>query len=239
MKVLMLGNTCSVGYDLSRGLKQLGAGVTTVWDSVSSHTKHFDGEPDTQLTWKPIPKNYFDIIHIHYPDLKKYNAIRKLTYDKLICHWHGRDLKLNKTIARYFLKKADFHLYSTIDLAYYLRSVKRDKQEHFLNPVDIDKFYPYLMDKPFCTLLMDNDARNQRDIPTHYMNKFYNQYQEVEIFPRDNMSVRLVSKTALECAAAGLKVKHHPYMTRGWILENASIEVRALKLLDIYRKLYG
>lgn len=235
----MVGNIASVAGLLKKGLEDQGQKCILV---AGSH-KYIEGNPDYSIKYrymfrKKFGKNDFDIVHLHSPNLKiLLMALRYINFKHLVCHWHGSDLRIRhkSIIAEQLLKKfAGYHLYSTIDLAWWLRKIPKDKKELFICPVDTNLFKPMNI-KHHGTGIFDNEHKmniKHTDMPT-----IINSYDDVIVYPNMGLSAYLVSVTALECASCGKRVFHHPYMTRDWVIENASIESQTKKLIDIYNKL--
>lgn len=236
MKILMIGNPASVGWNLTKGLRKLG--ITVIF--VGNKNKFTSGKYDYILSWKDFNKskygkNNFDIIHIHSPNIKKINLITHYK-SKKIYHWHGSDLRffwksfgVSKSISNY-------NLYSTVDLAWWLRHIPNNKKERFINPVDTEMFTSYTLFKNRILDTYSWERLMERDISHNDVPSFLNKCKTISCYPNYNLSPYLISVSALEGASCGCKVEHHPYMNRDWIIKNASIESQSKKLLEIYKK---
>lgn len=79
------------------------------------------------------------------------------------------------------------------------------------------------------------DKREKRMIPHKDMPRFLNQFEEIKShnYQADD---RIPSVTVMEAVACGLKSFYHPWMTREWVIKNASFESQTDKLLKIYKK---
>lgn len=239
MNVLMIGNVASTGWNLVKGLEKKGINVVLVSDEsiVTS------GIYDYQLSWfdflrKKYGKDYFDIIHIHSPNLKKLSIAYRYLNAKLVCHWHGSDLRIpRKAFPVYHLLKkiSDYHLYSTIDLAWWLRKIDKDKKQLFLCPIDTSLFKPDGNKKQGLLTLSDGGKIGS---PIYHddMPKYMNNFDSLKVIPAYNLSERLLQVSMLEGAACDLNVLNHPWLNRKWVIDNASIDSQTEKLINIYNK---
>lgn len=244
MNILMIGNTASISYNLKQGLEKVGHDVTIISSENNLCTGKFkynltNGIFQLSLLDKKLTKKHFDILHIHAPNTKIYLIGKFLAPDaKVILHFHGTSIRKPRKLFSFFIKsiiqKADYVLYSTIDLRWYLRFTKQ--KELFRCPVDTDLFKPISNIKKEKSIIFNNSGKRNRkheDMPL-YMNGFIS----ATIYPNCDLSPYLVSVTALECASCGLKVKYHSYMNRKWVLKNASIKSQTHKLLNIYNNCF-
>lgn len=234
MNILMVGNPCDQGSNLKKGLLEKGHNVILV----GNKSVWFSNMCDYELNWSNSVKIdiRFDIVHIHSPNLKKVWYCKKYKKQDTIVlfHWHGSDIK-------YRLKRfgitvdgfADYHLYSTIDLGWFLRMIPRKKREWFMCAVDTDMFQDYGNHNGY--KIFDNEHR--LGLPREEMPKEYNKYEKIKVLPRQGMDEHLISVTALEGASCGCKIEDHPYMNREWVIKNASINSQTDKLLGIYDRL--
>ena len=239
MNVLMIGNVVSVGWNLTKGLRKNGIDVVFV-DNENICTS---GKSDYNMSWddflgKGYGKGDFDIVHIHAPNFKKLGLVWRYLNDdtKLICHWHGSDLRIfRKTfpVSRLLKKIADYHLYSTIDLAWWLRNVENTKKQHFRCPVDTDLFKPY-GNKRDGLLVLSGGARTVDPLMHDDMPEYMNSFDYLDVTPAYDLSKKLLPVSMLEGGACGLYVLNHHWLTRSWVVANASIESQTKKLLDIY-----
>lgn len=237
MKILMIGNTASTGWNFKKGLEKQGHKVTLVFND----NKYLEGKPDYSLEWNTFLKKRFDdgydIVHVHEPNYKKYLAVYNYLNDKnvyLVCHWHGSDLRLwGKCFPfkKYFFKKAVRHIISNPDLSWWLRDY-RYKTCYIVDPVDTDMFYPNVSRQKKREICFNNN--NKLDIKHSDMPDFINQFRCATVIPSMGLSPYLMSVTALECLSCGLQVKHHHGKDRNWVLNNASISIATEKLMEVY-----
>lgn len=283
MKVLILGNTGSSGYNLREELRKRG------------HTAHLISKGNPCLSGSQDKQkdilNKYDILHINAPSISLKNIIqfmklisiskkvicnwhgttlRGINYEeykkglKIICHWRGTDMrgvayqdykenrknkklltpilfsyyKIKEYMAhKIFFKYADYHFYSTIDLAWWLRDISENKKSLLRCMVNTDIFKPSNPNRKG-KVIFRSGARNYKknkikhdDMPEH-LNKF----KDAEVYPACGLSPYLVSVTSMECLACGLKVKHHPTKNRKWVIDNASIKVVTDQILKVYNE---
>lgn len=240
MKVLMIGNTASTGHNLTKGLRKLGIDVVFV----GNNQKITSGEYDYNLSCKDFfqkkyGKNHFDIIHIHSPNIKKLGLVcRYLKNAKLICHWHGSELRFpikTFSVSHLFKKIGDYNLYSTIDLAFWLRDIDIRKKQLFRCPIDTDLFKPYNVNKKGTLVL--SDGGKGKNIIFHCDMPFYmNNYVSLKVIPYYGLSEKLLQVSMLEGASCGLNVLNHSWLNRKWVKKNASVSTQANILLEIYGK---
>lgn len=243
MNVLMVGNTCSMGWNLKKGLSKKNVNVTLVSDG----NKLISGKYDYHPSWfyflqKKYGKKHFDIVHLHSPNLKHLGLVwRYLTKDtKLVCHWHGSDLRMRKEpfSAKWLLKEiSNYHLYSTIDLAWWLRDIPDEKKMLFRQVIDTEMFKPLNRDRKGTLVFGRGGIHKDKYIPHDKIPELLNRYEMVKVFPAYGLSPYLVSASALEAASCGCKIYHHPYMDREWVKNNTSTESQTEKLINIYNEL--
>jgi len=231
MNILMVHSMCNISTNLKKGLEKLGHKVTIV--GVDSPFE--DEKPDITMNWKDILHNKYgddyDIVYLHSPNFKKCLAIQKYIGDKkLVCHWHGSDLRIWRKsfpIRTYMLWMADAHIYSTIDLAWW---IKRDMKFNILPPVDTEQFKPN-KEKKMGTVIFDGGGKalEVHKIPHKFMPEYLNKFEKAEIHNAYGLSDKLMSVIALECLACGLKVEQFPNLNREWVVKNASVDVIAKK----------
>lgn len=233
----MIGNIAFVGENLKKGLEK--QGLTVLLD---------DDLHWTDIFRKKYGKQSFDIVHIHSPNFKKlciawrYITYLSLFFDaKLVCHWHGSDLRHPLKafpVYRFLQWIGDYHLYSNIDLRWWLRNILDKKKKWFICPVDTDMFYPKKeYEKRKEKLIWGKKyVNNDNCIPHDEVSDLLNQYKIIECHQSDGLSDYLLSVSQLESAACGCKVPPHDFMNRQWIINNASIESQTKNLLDIYKK---
>ena len=246
MNILMIGNICNVGSNLKKGLEQFGHTVTIVDNPSVLH----DDVASYPLAWKGVVKSpwssndRFDIIHIHSPNMKKLgNCLGWLRRSRVVCHWHGSDLRHGWKawpVYHWLLRFGSFHLYSTVDLAWWLRSVSNSKKCLFRCPVDTSVFKPNGDTRNGC-IVFDGGAHsfNTHRIPHYRMPDELNKYESVDIRNADGLHESLLSVIGLEAASCGCRVVQYPWMTREWVKENASVMSQANQLLQIYKKVIG
>jgi hypothetical protein len=232
MKILMIGDIAFVGENLKKGLEAKGHSVLL----------------DTDLHWsellrKKYDKQNFDIVHINSPNFKKLGiGWRYLVHDtKLICHWHGSDLRhplKEFPVYHYLLKVADFNLYSTVDLGWWLRKVPNDRKMLFICPVDTELFRPYNQAKHGAAVF-NGGGRSFKvhKVPHDQMQRYLNQFEVVTTHKIEGLDDGLISVLDLEAAACGCRVSGNPWLNREWVINNASIESQTKKILDVYKKL--
>lgn len=226
----MVGEAAFVGENLTKGLRKMG------------HTVVFDNDLHwSQLFRKKYGKQFFDIVHIHSPNFKKLGIVwRYLSKAKLVCHWHGSDLRHPyKAFPVYHLLKriADFHLYSTIDLRWWLRRVPDDKKMLFICPVDTTVFRDYGTEKKgVVTFSGGGKSFKVHRVKHENMPDYLNQYAVVNVHNADGLDDGLLSVIAMEAAACGCFVPQLPWLNRKWVVENADVDLQTKKLLEVYRR---
>lgn len=247
INVLIIGNTSSSGWNLKIGLEQ--------FDEVGRVDVVFDSHPT--IDGIPTPKegllnpNEYDVIHYHYPFIKTfikyYNYIKNAKI--LVCHWRGTDLRgkdfkfplnyiyplIHNYTKSWFFKHADFHFYSTYDLAWWLRSIPSNKKSHLFQVVDTDQFKPINCKKKGVFRNKGGAFGYKENKITHdEMPTYMNQFKKAEIIPGAGLDVHTIQVTHLEAAACGLQVKWHEHLDRDWVLYNASIPVFSTKVITTY-----
>lgn len=231
MDVLMLGDAAFTGENLKKGLEKKG--------HIVLH--------DTFLSWnnlfkKKYNEQHFDIVHIHSPNLKKLLIARKhLKNSKLVCHWHGSDLRhpiKAFPVYNYFKKHSDFNLYSTLDLRWWLRDISDDKKMLFTCPVDTDLFKSNGNRKQG-NICFNGGGRSFKvhKIPHKDMPDYLNKYRIVDVINADGLDDGLLSVIAMEAVSCGCIVPQIPWLNREWVLSNANIQDQTEKLLEIYKRL--
>jgi hypothetical protein len=247
LKVLIIGNTANVGYNFKKGLISKG------------HTCHcwfkktfcLSGFPDSNF----LEPTDYDVVHLDFCVLGIRGLLKWWRYIKnakvLMCYWRGTDLRgkdfpLLKSIPykifhyfwkQYLFKRADFHLYSTYDLGWWLRTVPKCDQAYNLQCVDTELFIPINVHKSEDTLVREGGALCEKQIYHENMYSVYNQHTRIKVTPAINLDSHLISVTALEALSCGLTVENHLDKDRDWVIENASIEVYTTKMLQLYKKL--
>jgi len=241
----MLGNTASTGYNLKLGLEKQGHTVKLL----GNFHPYLEGKYDHGLFWKDIGKKFLDfkpdIVHSMDTNVKTFGILlRYIKGAKFVCHWHGSDLRLAyRELTKYvffpwLFKFADYHLYSSRDLAWWLRSIPFSKKMFFICPVDVNMFKSFIPynKRENDLLIIDNDSKF--GIPHNEMPMIYNKYRRVFCYPSYGLSPYLYSVTEFEAGACGCKVPHHPEINRKWVISNASIESQTKKLLRVYNSLF-
>ena len=235
MKILMVDNTASVGWNLKKGLEKNGHSCTLVCDRHSVHS----AVPDVLLSDVEFLTDEFsddyDIVHIHCPSTKKIiKFFRYVTKTPLVCHWHGTGLRKIKSYypTKYLCNKyAKAHLYSTMDLKWFLNLFFTNKNTHlFRCPIDTDLFKILNQGKRKERIVFDNN--NKRYIEHDKMPELYNEYENVRII--HNADSHMVTVTAMEAVCCGCVVEDLEYLDMDWIFKNATIECQTKKLLEIY-----
>lgn len=238
MNILMVGSVCNVGCNLKVGLEELGHSVTLV----SNRSVFDDYGPDFDLSWWDSfrkTQDVFDIVHIHSPNLKKFLVcIRDFKNSKLVCHWHGSDLRVFAKcfpVKSFFLNYADAHIYSTIDLAWW---IPVGNKYHIWCPVDTDLFRPNGNGDGVGEVIFDGGAKSYSTHRVHHneMPGYLNRFSSASIHNAYGLDDHLMSVIALECISCGLSVKQFPLLDRKWVEDNASISVVAKKIESIYRE---
>ena len=235
----MVGNTASVGWNLTKGLREKGVDVVFV----GNKSNVTSGDYDYVLDWKTFlrkkyGKKHFDIAHIHSPNFKKLGASWKYIKNaKLVCHWHGSDLRIPKKafpVYHFLKRRGNYHLYSTVDLGWWLRKIPENKRQRFLCPVDTERFKPNgLKNKGMVTMSGGGSGFNKHKVIHDEMPGFLNQFEKANVYDT-NVDERLFSVAVFEAVACGLQVKQFPWMDRNWVLENASINSQTEKVFKIY-----
>ena len=140
MKILHIGNTAGVGSIIAKYMDQLfGTESLVVQRRVSdpygftTHGELLDCGAK-MFTLKCLLKaRKFDVVHVHYFD--KIVPFLKFLYPKkpVVLHYHGDDIRGKWNLKRKYWSKADFILYSTLDLL----DDETSKQAVYMpNPVD-------------------------------------------------------------------------------------------------------
>jgi len=223
LKVLFVGDCSNVAAGLAKGLEGLGATVSYVQRSLRC--------PDrpTDLVFY----DDYDVVHLSYPfHLWKTRFAFKGRH--LVLHWHGSDARnyfAGWPVKKFLRGRADVNLLSTIDLNYWI-----PEGEHFLGCVDTSVFRPMPEIKKRDGVLEWGRGSKGPWIPHNQVPYLLNQFREARVFPGKSLNPRLVSVSALEAAACGLRVLDHPYMTRKWVVENAGLDAAAKRLLGVYEK---
>jgi len=239
MRVLMIDSIANTGALISNELNK--RGIPTVF--VGKGTTFDDYVPDDIMKWR-LPKKrygkYFDIVHIHSPNLKKwliaYPYLR--SGSKLVCHWHGSDLRMWKKsfpIRRLAMKKADINYYSTLDLKWWLRDVKSE----LINcPIDTDRFVPSEKEPENSYVSFDSGGQSYKrhNVKHIDMPKYLQLFTNAEIRNRW-VDDGLYSVLAFECASCGLKIDEFPWMDRKWVLNNAGKDVIMDKIIGKYNEI--
>jgi len=221
LRVLFAGDCANVAANLARGLEGRGVSVSYVQKSLRDP----DRPSDVVLYDK------YDIVHVSYP-FHLWKARLALKARHLVLHWHGSDARnyfVGWPVKKFLRERAEVNLVSTVDLNYWIPEGK-----HFLGCVDTSVFRPMPEVKKKKGLLEWGRGRSSVWIPHLQLPYYLNQFRAVEVFPSHGLSPKLVSVSALEAAACGLRVRHHPYMTRKWVIENAGVEAAASRLLGVY-----
>jgi len=235
MKILMIDNPASTGWNLKKGLETEGHSCIFISDKHLVHS----GIPDYLLSsigfFTKKFDDVFDIIHIHCPSTSKIlKFFRTVTKTPMVCHWHGTGLRLMKSF--YPTKHlcniyAKAHLYSTIDLKWYINLHFKNKNTYlFRCPIDTESFKIINQGKRKNLLVCDNN--NKKYIEHDDMPRVYNEYNNVRVI--NNADSHIVSVSAMESASCGCIVEDLEYIDRNWVLKNASIKNQTKKLLKIY-----
>ena len=128
-----------------------------------------------------------------------------------------------------------FHLYSTIDLRWWLRKIPDDKKELFICPVDIDVFKPMDTNRNGNIVFRGGGKSIEHHrVPHSKMPSYLNQYETVDVFNADGLDDKLLSVLTLEAASCGCRVNQFPWMNRQWVIDNASVRGQTERLLNIY-----
>lgn len=248
----MIGSCPPVGQTLKKGLEQAGHSVTLVDDpSVFDD----DVKAEYPLKWSlglrkgfgddyprpdgklEIPR--YNVVHVHSPNLKKcllaYPYVRAGV--PLVCHWHGSDLRLfwkSWPAKQWCIKHAKMNIYSTCDLAWWLR----DSPKRLINcPVNCDVFKPgETAGDGLVTFDGGAKAFRTHRVPHKEMPEYLRRYQFASIHNAMGLDDNLYSIIAFEAAACGLIVLQFPFMNREWVLSNASIPVITKQLLQVYKE---
>lgn len=239
----MIDNIAFVGENLKKGLEKLG------------HTVILDTDLHwTQLFRKKYGKQHFDIVHIHSPNFKKLTIVwRYLKNAKLICHWHGSDLRFPYKafpVYHYLKRCTDFNLYSTLDLAWWLRKVLQNKKQLFNCPIDTDAFKPNETIRKVATPYFESKQETDftgggasfkvHRIPHNKMPEYLNRFKIVNVHNKvgDNeVDDGILSVVAMEAVCCGCIVPQLPWLDRDWVLMNAELNMQSKKLEDIYKEL--
>ena len=220
MNFLIVGNVASLGWNLKQGLKKKGHDVDIVFDKSIC----VDGESTG------IRKKSYDVVVLNSPNIFKLKRFWRQIFScrKLVCYWHGSDLRMWKKsfpVRLYFMRRAHVNLYSTVDLAWWLPN--DDRSKHLISCVDTDMF------KPNGTVVLSDGARRKEKIPHKDMPSFLNRFECAEVCPAFGLDCGLLQVSHLEAISCGLTVVSHPYFDRDWVLENASIDVYADKFFKL------
>jgi hypothetical protein len=252
INVLIIGNICSTGWNLKKGLEKHSF-INNVHLIFKEHPT-IDGVPTPKH--KLLNPKQYDIVHYQYPFIKThfqyYKYIRNCK--KLVCHWRGTDLRLTsfknpiknlfyrcaqKTLQKHLFKKADFHFYSTYDLAWWLRNIPSNKKSHLFSLIDTNTFKDYKLPNRKGIIHLKKGAKGfgKQKIKHKDMPKILNKYKFAEITPAEGLDPHTIQVSTMECLACGLKVKYHEEKNRFWVQKNASIPVVTNKVIKIYEKL--
>lgn len=253
LKILIIGNTTSSGHNLQQGLLKYHNDKIERVDLVFKESQTLTGFSNSDLL---VPEEY-DIVLYSYPFFKTYLKYYKyITKSKvLICWWRGSDLRLLKwgnpittflyrSIQSLFIswifKRADYHLYSTYDLRWFLRSVPNHKKLHAFQIIDTEIFKDLNYISRNGTVYFENGSRNRNlNINHNSMPEYLNKYKFAEVVPAESIDPNILSVTALECLACGLIVKYHEDKNRDFVINHCSIKVRSKEMLDLFLKFVG
>ena len=226
MKVLIINNVASVGWNQRKGLIARGHEVDLL-------TKEYS--INTGTTIKTLSS--YDIVHYNIPGSVRF-APQLFYYwlmgAKVVLHYHGTEARNPKQ--RAILKKlmrmiSSYSIVSTPDL---LKLVPGSVW--LRNCIDTDVFKPE--GKGEGTVYFNNAKK--KGIRHIEMAKFINQYERAEVLPGTKSGMldpRLMSVTALECLSCGLKVKHFEKFDREWVIKYYSIPVYTKQLEKIYKEI--
>lgn len=242
MKVLMVGSQASVSGNLRKGLECRGHTVVVV----HTPTPVDEGCPHYSSRWvNPLRKQFgdgFDVVHVHSPNLKRFLMVYPYLRGgvPLVCHWHGSDLRVwykSMPVKRYMMRKAGMNVYSTVDLAWWLR-VPRDRKVLVNCPVDTDVFKPSGV-RGSGVVVFDGGGLSGHRVPHGDMPGFLCKYEMVDVHNSMGLDDNLMSVVALEAASCGLVVKQFPWIDRRWVEENASVGVVGQQMEELYRVVVG
>ena len=261
MNILIIGNTASTGWHLRNKLKERGHIAHLRFKETPTLSGKSDKEFFPVEEYDIVHFNAPQISAVRF--IKEYTMWKKAK--RVVCHWHGTDLRcldykvykknrkslkflspllytIYKTsrylTKRTFFKGADYNFYSTHDLAWWLRGIPNNKKEHIYCPIDTDTFKPIKCEKQGTFINIGGGlAEGKEKIKHDDMSKHLNKFEKAEIYPAYGISPYILSVTAMECLACGLKVKHHPEKDRNWIIKNCSTPVFTDKVLEVYERL--
>jgi len=177
----------------------------------------------------------YDVVHLSYP-FHLWKLRWAFKSDFLVLHWHGSDARnyfAGWPVKKFLRDRTSLSLLATIDLNYWIPEGK-----HFLGCVDTSVFKPMPEIKKSDRVLEWGKGFPSPRLPHSQVPEFLNGFKEAIVQPR-GVSRKLVSVSALEAAACGLRVRDHSYMTRKWVEDNASVDVAAKRLLGVYEEELG
>lgn len=224
MRVLMVGNTASIGHNLRKGLRAEGIECDMICSAKSEIISGEDDKPDGK----------YDLIHLHYPVALRYwlnwDFVKRIFTTPIVTHWHGSDLRAKGPIRRllrwYFLKRSKAILYSTKNLKKYLP----ENAIWLPSPIDTDVFKPMKVENKNVVVW------GRGKIPHDKVPEYLNRFKECEII---NASDATLTVSFLEALACGLKVKGFEEYDRDYVIKNHSIPVVTKMLIKIYKNILG
>lgn len=251
MKILFIGNIGSSAWNFKKGLSK--------YKDIKRIDLMFDPHPcnsgnPSKSFLKP---NEYDIVHFSYPIMLKDFFLKYQKYvlnaKVLVCHWRGTDIRgkdfkfpinlIYRTFhhfnKQFFFKRADFHIYATYDLGWFLREVPAEKRMWFETPTDTSLFKDYKLKNRKGKVLFQKGARGFSDhkILHSDMPKFLNKFKYAEVVPAFGIDPHILQNAPSECLACGLKVKHHEDKDRAWVIKHRGLKVSAKRLYKLYKQL--
>ena len=226
-RILIVGNTASIGWNLRKGLKKK-KGIEC--DIIFKPKPIIEGEPtistiDALKVWK------YDIINIHFPTSRfkfPFVILSKLFRKKLVVIFHGSDCRNVKHIYRLLkwivCKLADKIFYSTTDLRKYLP----ETAIWLPSPIDTEQFKPIdVKDKN--VLIIDGTFGK---IPHNKMPLYLNRFKKVQTSIDLKLETKaFISVMALEALACGCTVVGYEHLNRNYVINNHSIDIVTRKFL--------
>ena len=221
MRILMVGNTASIGHNLKKGLRAEGIDCDLICSKETILISKSDDKPNGK----------YDLIHLNCPIALRFwlnwEFVKRIFITPIVTHWHGDDLRTKKPIRRllrwYFLKRSKAILYST-------KNLKKHLPEDAIwlpTPIDTDQFKPMKVKEK--NLLKWGSGKIPHDSVPEYLNRF----EACEI---RNASEAILTASFLEALACGLKVKGFENYDRNYVIENHSIPAVTKKVIRIYKK---
>lgn len=249
MKILIINNTASTGWNLKLGLEKL----YTIKVDIIFEEKPFLSGKSNKITSLLNPKEYDAVFYIYpfisnifKPEINQYIKNAKI----LICSWCGTDLRgktfknqikngiynlLHNYYKNQMFSRADYHYYSTFDLAWWLQNIPNNKKQHLFQAIDTELF-KQTKQKVKGTIKFVGGAKSfeKHKIPHDQFPSYISIFSDAIIIPAEGLDVNTIQTIHLECAACNVKLQYHKWLNRNFVIKYASKEVIAKK---VYKKI--